>query len=151
MSAFVAIADICNAVESTLSAAAGLARSQSYNELTEGMNDTPTLQVYPESGAQDIGTANDRTTFKAGVQQEEIVVNADVYVRQRSQIAEDMGALVTQLDAIRTVLKAQKEGDHFGLVGIRQFSWTWQRVIFEYGDPLLRYVGFRVIIRIRMY
>ena len=42
----ITLAQICNAVETTLGAATGLTYTQSYNELKEGMNDTPTLQVY---------------------------------------------------------------------------------------------------------
>jgi hypothetical protein len=39
-------AQINDAIEDKLGAAMGLARSQTYDELTDGMTDTPTLQVY---------------------------------------------------------------------------------------------------------
>lgn len=151
MSAVFEIADICDAIETTLSAATGLSRSQSYDELTDGMNDTPTLQVYPESGGQDVTTNNDRTAFRAGVQQEEVVIHADVYVRQRSHLADDMSLLVTQLDAIRTVLKAQQTKSFFGTTDVKAFAWTWQRVTFVYSEPQQPFVGIRFILRIRMF
>lgn len=151
MSTVFNLADICDAIETTLGAATGLARSQSYDELTDGMNDTPTLQVYPESGGQDVETSNDRTTFRAGCQQEEAVIHADLYARQRSDLGDDMWKLVTMIDAIRTVLKAQQTKPYFGTLSIKAFSWTWQRVTFVYGDPQLPYVGARFILRIRMF
>lgn len=153
MSDVINVSAICDAIEATLSTAAGLARSQSYDELTEGMNDTPTLQVYPESGGQDVTTNTDRTTFRAGLQQEEIVINADLYARQRSHIGEDMAQLVTSLDAIRAVLKIQKTGNYFGMAdkGIKAFAWTWQRVIFTYGESAQKYVGVRFVLTLRMF
>ena len=61
----ITLAQICNAVETTLAAATGLTYTQSYNELEEGMNDTPTLQVYWNSSSKTRAATTDRTTFKA--------------------------------------------------------------------------------------
>ncbi|RPI52770.1 MAG: hypothetical protein EHM56_08005 [Chloroflexi bacterium] len=153
MSDVVNLTDICDAIETTLAAATGLARSESYDELSEGMQDTPALQVYPESGSQDAATSTDRSTFRAGLQQEEAVIHADLYARQRSHIGEDMSSLVTMIDAMRAVLKAQKTGDAFGLAnkGIKACTWSWQRVTFTYGDPGVHYIGARFTIRLRMF
>ncbi len=147
----ISIAQICNAVESTLSTAAGLVRTQSYDELTEGMQDAPTLQVYPESGLQDPMGNADRTTFKAGVRQTELVVHADLYARQRSNLGEDMAKLVTVLDQLITILEAQDTKPYFGLTGIKAFAWSWSRVIFQYGDPGQSFMGARFILRLRIF
>ena len=148
----ITIAQICNAVESTLGAAATVKRSQSYDGLTEGMQDFPTLQIYPEAGNQDPGGGNtDRTTFKAGVRQTELIVHADYYARQRSHLGEDMAAIVNGWDAITNELEKQDSKPYFGLDGLQAFKWTAQRVIFEYGDPKVRYTGVRFVITFRIF
>ena len=157
MSEVIDIEDICDAIADTLGAAAGIQKTQRPGELTEGLDNQVTLQVYPDSGGQDAATGDDRTTFKAGMQQEEVVVIADLYVRQRSHIGEDMAALITMLDAMRTTLKAIKVAPLFSLrqtnnnPAIKTFAWNWRRVLFEYGDPLQRYVGLRLTLTLRLF
>jgi hypothetical protein len=149
----ITIAQICNAIESTLGAAVtaldSTGRYQSYDELTDGMNVTPTLQVYPESGVTDIGTGNDRTTFGAGVRQSQYIFNADYYARTRSHIGEDMKAIVDGADAIIAKLEAQQHEPAFGLSGIKAFRWTWQRVTFNYGG--VDFAGVRFTLYIHAY
>jgi hypothetical protein len=147
----ITIAQICDAVASTLSAATTSPRTQSYDELTEGMQDTPTLQVYPEDGNQDPSGNTDRTSFKAGVRQTMLTVNADYYAHQRAHIGEDMAALVNGIDAITNILEAQDTKPYFGLAGIQAFSWSWRRVTFVYGDPQQSYVGARFTLNIRVF
>jgi len=144
------IAEINSAIETTLSAATGIVRSQDYDELTEGIHgaDMPLLQVYPESGNTDSGTATDRTTFGAGRRQTTMTFHADVYVKQRANIGEDMAALVPQIDNIITVLEEQTTPPFFSLGTdydeyIKSFSWNWERSTFIYGDRQLPYIGVR--------
>ena len=99
----ITLVQIVDAIESTLSAVSTLARSMSYDELTEGMNDYPTLQIYPEDGDQDPSGNTDRTTFGAGVRQTVFTIHADYYARQRSHIGEDMAALVDGIYAMQNV------------------------------------------------
>jgi len=142
-------AQICDAIRNKLVAAVGVA--QSYNALTEGMNDPNLIQVYPEAARQDPGGQTDRTTFGAHVRQTDTTINVDYYARQRREIGEDMAALVAGIDAITAVLEAQSHEPAFGLAGIQQFSWSWTRVLFSYGDPDIRYIGARFVIHIRTY
>ncbi len=152
----ITLAQIVDAIEDTLDAATTLATSQTYDELTEGMQDTPTLQVYPESNEQvsaDSGT--DRRTFggKGGVENKPVrekvyVIHADYYARQRSHMGEDMTALVDGIDAMEDVLEDEDTGPFFGLDGIKALTWSWSRVTFIYGDEMIRYVGARFIIRV---
>ena len=137
------LAQVIDAIESNLSSATGLVRSESYDELTEGIPETPLLQVYPESGEPDL------QTYKRRI--EKIVIHADLYARQRSQIGEDMAKAVTMAEAIFARLRAQDPNTNnqlFGLDGIRKFTWTWARAVFEYGDPATRYAGIRFVITI---
>lgn len=147
----ITLGQILNAVKNTLAVAPTLARSMSYNELTEGINDTPLLQVYPESGDQDPTGSTDRTTFKAAVRQTNFTVNCDYYAHTRANLGEDMAKLVDGIDAMTTIFEAQDTKPYFGLDGIRAYHWSWQRVIFDYGDAQIKYVGARFTITIRTF
>jgi hypothetical protein len=147
--ATITLAQICNGIESALSAATTLARSQSYDELTEGVHDIPTLQVYPESGLQDAGGNTDRTTFGAGVRQTEFTIHADYYAAQQSNIGEDMAALVNGIDAIQNELEKQ-DSTRFGFSDHNlSFRWSWTRVQFVYNEA--NYMGARFIIVVRVF
>lgn len=143
-------AEICDAIESTLRSATGLLRSESYDELSDGITETPTLQVYWESTEEDITGNADRTSFGAGVRQDEHLFHGDLYVRQRSHIGEDMADLVTMKDAIDARLVAQTDS-LFGLSGIKAFHWRAERVTFIYGDPQIPFVGIRYYFTIRTF
>jgi hypothetical protein len=157
----ITIAQIIDAVESTLSAATGIVRGQSYNELTESVDDadTPLLQVYPEANSpQAIGGTTvpaDRSSFGGGtdkpVRVKNYTIHVDLYAQQRKEIGEDMAALVDGIDAIEDVLENQDQKNYFGLDGIKSFSWSWTRVTFVYGDPQLSYVGARFLLMIAVY
>jgi hypothetical protein len=148
--ATVTLAQICDAIETTLGAATTVTRSQSYDGLTEGVHDTPLLQVYPENGTQDVGGATDRTTFRGGVRQTEFTVHADYYAAARgTSIGEEMGRLVDGIDAITNVLEGQDQKPYFGLEGIKAFSWRWDRVIFDYAG--VAFVGARFAIVVRVF
>lgn len=147
----ITLAQILDAVEASLSAAPTLARSMSYDELTEGINDTPLLQVYPEAGDQDPSGNADRTSFQAGIRQTNLTINCDYYAQQRKHIGEDMAALVDGIDAMTNIFEAQDKKPYFALVGIKAFHWSWQRVVFNYGDPNINYVGARFTLTIRVF
>lgn len=148
------LAQVNNAIADTLGAATGLGANhwQSFDELTEGMA-PPMLQVYWESDAVDATTATDRLTSRsathAGVVVTDHVFHADLYGRQRSQLGEDMSVLYPLIDAVRAVLRAQTNEPFFGLVGIKSFKWSSQRVTFEYAN--VKYVGCRFTITIRIF
>lgn len=146
----VTLGQILTAIETTLSAAPTLARSMNYNELSEGVPDMPMLEVYPESGTQDPSGGTDRTTFKAGVRQTELIVVCDYYAQARAHLAEDMAKLVDGIDAMTDIFEAQDTKPYFGLEGIKAFSWQWRRVTFVRGDPQIPYVGahFQVTVRV---
>jgi len=145
----ITLAQICDAIATTLDNATTEPRRESYDELTEGVQDLPTLQVYPESGYQSAASGTDRFTMRGGIRQTEFIIHADYYARQRSQIDEDMKELVNGIDAITDVLEGQDEKPYFGLTGIQAFSWRWDRVTFIYGD--VQYMGARFAITVRVF
>lgn len=149
----ITIASICDAIESTLAAAAGIVRSQSYNELTDDIpaGDTPLLQVYWENALTDDRSGEvDRTTFQAGIRRTALTFHADLYVRQRNHLGQDMALLVGMADAIYTVLEAQTT-TLFGLTGIKAFRWQAQRVTFSYGNQEIAYAGIRWILTLYIF
>ena len=151
----VTVAQMCDAIDTTLGevlvTSGDLIRSDSYDELREGMNDENILQVYPEEQSPvSVGSETQKLTFTdTPFIDEEIVIHADYYAQQRAHIGEDMAQLVGGIDAIRANLKTQNCPNPFGLTGIANFQWSWRRVVFEYGGPELRYIGarFRLVLR----
>lgn len=146
---------ICDAVAGTLSTTPGLERTQSYNELTEGMNTWPTLQVYPDNWEVSFESETDRLTFVdaatgiPGHRQTHITIFLDLYVRRRSQVNEDWGEAVDVASALHDKLDEEGDCPHFGLAGIRSFHWSAQRVIFPYAET--KYVGFRFTLELRVF
>ena len=145
----VTYAEMCDAVRDTLAAAPSVARAQSYDELTEGMQDRPAFQVYPE-GNDPVATdsATQMTTFGGAVIRETHIIHVDYYAAQRAHIGEDMATLVTGVDEIVDILEAQV-CPPFGLVGIKTFQWSWSRVTWDYGD--VKYVGARFVLRLNTF
>jgi hypothetical protein len=161
--AIVNIGAICDAVANTLSATPGLERTQSYDELTEGMNTLPTLQVYPETWETSSDSETDRISFVdaftgiPGHRYTTITLHLDLIVRQRSQLDEDWGEAVDMADALDTMLvNSLGSCPHFGVSGIKSPPrWTATRVLFDYGldsqgRPLV-YTGFRFVLTVRVY
>lgn len=145
----ITLAQLCDAVAATLGAAVGINSEQSFDELTSGMNTLPALQVYPDACTGTARGETDRQTFGKGRYERRYTIFADLYARQRSQLAEDMAKLVLLIDAVETVLDAQKS-DIFGLsTGSNvAFSWSWQRATFDYAGPLYAGARFTLIFTI---
>jgi len=155
----VTLHQIVDAIETTLGTATGLAVSETFDELTEGVHDRALLQVYPDSVVTvDANTRNDRTSLSRGVAITEFVIHADLYAQQRTSIGEDMAALVPLIDAITARLEAQQGSPLFGLTitsggktycPIKSFRWSWSRVVFEYAQS--QFMGARFIISVRVF
>lgn len=145
------VAEICDAITTTLGATTGINRSQSYDELTEDFPDLPLLQVYPESADTDSQALNnDRLSFRAARRITDIEIICDIPCRQRSQLGEDMSAMVTITDAVIATLEAQTT-TLFGNTDIKGFHWRWERVIFARGNPEIAYVGVRFTLTIKTF
>jgi hypothetical protein len=135
---------ICDAVESFLGDATGIARSQSYDELTEGMNTTPTLAVYPQSGS----TIYQRT-FRQGVRVTHATIHVDVIAKQRGDLKTDMGVLVPLIDAVQTEIEKEREGYLFDLDNVQWGDWRWERVVFVMAG--VEYIGVRFFLDLTIF
>ena len=147
----VTITEICDGIEAVLSAAVGVQSSTSYDAMTEGIApfDCPRVEVYWDNSICDPSGSTDRTTFNACVQQAYITFFADVYARQRSQMGEDMKAVMDMIDALVPVLQAQQRPPFFGVEGIKAINWSAKRHVFVRAKA--RYAGARFTIRCRVF
>lgn len=146
------LTQICDAVKDVALLSEGVKKVYAPAEIKEGVNDTPQIQIYPESGETDITSSNhSQMTFRGNNRVDSLVVNIDCYARQRSHVGEDFAALLPIIDAIITVLKAQKNQPYFELQGLQGFRWSWERVTFTYGDPEIRYVGARFVLTFTLF
>ncbi len=140
---------INTAITDTLSGASGLSFTQDFDELAEGMVDTPLLQVYWAETQSDVEQESDRTTFGKGVAQARIVFHADLYATQRVDIGDDMSILLPLVDAIHNQLDSQVK-PLFGLATIKTLErWSSSMVIFSYAD--FEFVGARFVISVRVF
>lgn len=149
------LSQICDAIEIILGGAVGMATTQSYDELKEGVigRDCPLLQVYPASGSCDVSTPEtERTTFQGGVRQKEFLIHADLYARRRSHLKQDMKAVTDMIDEIINVLEVQNTRPYFGVIGtgIQAFRWRWERAVFKFEEDN-QYMGARFVITCRVF
>jgi hypothetical protein len=150
----VTLMTLCDSVDTTMDTVEGLKVHLSYDELKESLDasDLPALQVYPDSFDPDVRNQAERTTFRAGVQNQELVIFIDHFDRVRSHIGLDMKAAVKGADAIIDVLEAQgiTAGESpFGNSSIKAFNWSWQRRTLLYGNK--KFVGGRFTLRLRIF
>lgn len=144
--------ELIDGIEIVLSAALSLTfaeggRSQTYNELTEGMNQTPTLQVYPEENlGTDFTGGTDRATLSGKHSFKEYTIIADYYANQRTDIGQDMGRLVTGINQLEDILDDQSY-PLFNLNFVTSFRWSWTRVTFDYGGADFVGARFRLTVR----
>lgn len=147
----VKIGDLVKAIRDDLANASGVKLSTGYDTLTEGINEFPLVQVIPEEGEQAHQSNTDRTTFGAKLRFEQMVIHADVYAIQRHSLADDMKAVIDVADNVKARLDLQTTRPPFGVAGVDTWSYTWRRVIFEYGDSQVKYMGIRFILTFTMH
>lgn len=139
--------ELVDGIETVLSAAASLVRSQTYDEITEGITEYPLLQVYlEENSGTDFTTNTDRITLTGKHSIKEYTVHADVYARVRANIGQDMGQLTTTINEIEDILDNQG-CPPFDLDFLTSFRWSWRRVVFRYNN--VDFVGARFMITVR--
>jgi len=146
------LASICDAIESALGAVTGIERSQSYDELTEGMGSFPTLQVFPARWNVDARTETDRSTFRAGLRATDQTIYCDLFAGPRggSSPGQLMGILVGLIDLINVELETQAAiRPPFSLTGVKACWWTGEHVTIENSGVL--YVGARWTITLRTF
>ena len=150
----ITILEIADAIEATLGAATGIVKSQSQDELTEGIQDTPLLQVYWAGFEKSAGSNTDRRTFGTPqtppIRQTLHTFRADVLARQRSHVDLDMAKVAETSEAVDAVLEEQNVFPYFGRSEIKAFRYTCEFVMFQSSDQVL-YAGERFTIEITLF
>ena len=163
----ITIMDICNGIAATfhgtivtlnVTSPAVAVIAQSYDQITEGLQNTPTVQVLPDDSLVDAATDTDRTTFKGCIKHGTYRFSVTGYARQRSHVDEDMEASIRLWDALEFIL--EEEGTDcisatgtctfFGVAGIKGIAWSGRgRVALEYAGA--KYIGCEIIIDVEVF
>ena len=117
-----------------------------YNELPEGMQTLPALEIYVEDWETSSGSETDRYTFcqpgDTGPRRWTVIrIHLDLYARHRSQLDEDWELALVLANDLQDALEAQCACPAFALVGIRNIRWTARRVVFDRAQTF--YTGYR--------
>ena len=114
---------------------------QAYDELTEAIQDIPAIQIFLDGITVDSNTTTDRHTMRVGTQKSTLSLVVRTFARQRSNVNDDMAAVLACWDAVEATLE-QVSLDcqpFFGLEAIRSFHWTAAPMLYDYARVL--YVG----------
>lgn len=125
--------------------------TESFDQLSDGIADTPTVQVYPQHG-DDHATPGEinRGTFGGGpLRARHWLFHIDVMAEERGIIAQNMAAVVAIASLIEDILDQQNSKPLFGLPGIQDFHWTWDRATVDYAGHF--YAGLRFYLEIWVY
>lgn len=114
---------VCNAIASTFRRVGGLT-VQSYDQLTDGVPQTPLLQIWWQSYEEDV-TGTGRSGMDRSASNRKVVQSSDVFVgrlmaKQRSELHRDMTDTMEIVEAMRAVL--YEAGPYFGLKAIKAVS-----------------------------
>lgn len=112
---------------------------QDYNDLSEGLANTPLLQIYWNSlNTVAENSATDRNTFGSSTQkplrQKRYIFRVDLYCDPRANLDSVFVQMLPIVDEINNVLEAQDAKPYFGLDGIKSFTFTCERGNIEYGS-----------------
>lgn len=140
------ITEVCDAIEASF--ANDITYTESYNELKESISDTPTLQVYWAHAAPHPGSTTSQRSFGGGVKEKSWTFFADLYGRQRNDLAEDMAVLYPLIDAMIDRMETEVS-NKFGLDLKAVESWESDQLILEVDDGV-DFVGARFTIVVRL-
>lgn len=157
---FAEIALINTAIHDTLKLADDeLAKySQNFDQIEEGMLNTPALQTYWVNS--NTGDATDRATFRGGMRIQDYLFNVDLYLDQRAFSDTVYTQMFDLFDKIEQVFLAQNTKPYFGLVDdndnpiIKSFHVRTERATFEYegnDGTVSLYPGVRFSLDIRVF
>lgn len=122
--------------------------TQDYDTLTEGLANTPLLQVYWNSlNPVSEGSSTDRRSFGSAtvkpIRTKRYLFNADLYLDPRSDIDRNFAQMLPIVDEINNILENQDDEPYFGLSGIKSYTWSCQRGNIEYAQtsyPVVQWV-----------
>ncbi len=143
-------AQVCDAIAGTFRTQIPSLSVQSYNQLTDGIPEMPLLQVYWWKFIEDAATETDRAAAQHAVTISDDTYRLDLYAKTRSELREDVPAVMEMLSKMREAVYAQQT-TYFGLTAIKSMKWQGQYAVLRYGDPLTSYAGARITLTIRIF
>ena len=112
--------------------------TQDYDNLGEGLANTPLLQVYWNSlSSVSEGSATDRRTFGGGakpIRTKRYVFRADLYCDPRGMLDANFIQMLPIVDEINNLLEAQDTKPYFGLDGIQSYTFSCERGVITYAQ-----------------
>lgn len=132
--------------------------SQNFDQIEEGMLNTPALQTYWVNS--NTGDATDRATFRGGLRVQDYLFNVDLYLDKRAFSDVIYVQMFELFDKVEQVLLAQLVKPYFGLVDdegkpiIKSYHYRAERATFEYegnDGTVSLYPGVRFSLDIRVF
>lgn len=145
MATIISEATLCDAVADTMREIDGLV-VQSYDQLTATIPQTPLLQVYWNAYSEEPFQSTSRMRVINSTE----TLQMDLYARQRSEMREDVPAVLRWVNLIRQKYYEQPPV-YFGVSEIDAVSMSARRTNLTYGEPNLGYAGARFTLDIRMF
>lgn len=150
MATLITEATVCDAIADTFRTQIPSLSVQSYNQLTDGIPELPLLQVYWWKFIEDATTDSDRAASKHTMTVSDDTYRLDLYAKTRSELREDMPAVMDMLSKMREAFYAQTT-TYFGLDAIKSAKWQGQFGLLKYGEPKISYAGARITLTIRIF
>ncbi len=122
---------------------------QNFDDLTEAVTNTPTMQFFWE-GMDIVSSAGetDRHTFGGGERIKDFNFRVDLYIDRSSSLHKLFGHMLPLTDAINDVFEAQNQKPYFGIDGIKSYSFSCERALVEYGGYTYPVVQWELGIRV---
>jgi len=123
-----------------------------YDELYEGMNEWPAIEVYVEDWELSYDSDLDRTVFCQDGDKRSITnchIHVDVYAARRNQLNENWRDALVLANAVNAVLEDECACPLFDLAGMHDLHWTASRVVFSRAQA--EYCGYRFILTVKVY
>jgi hypothetical protein len=149
----VTITNITNGIVNALGSSSVFQQTQGGLTLTESIPETPLIQVYFEELTQSKNSQNDRISFKTTnnpiIRQTGFIFHVDVYAKARANIGEDIAKVSEVADEVMDILDKEERKPFFNTEGIKAFSYTASRVVFQYNRT--KYAGIRFILDLTVF
>jgi hypothetical protein len=120
---------------------------QNYNSLSEGLANTPAIQVYWQNFEPvSSGSETDRRTFGGDVKpvrRKDFTFNVDLYCDPIGHLDAVMPQMLPIVDELINILENQDQKPYFGLADIKAYTFEAQRGVIEYANtnyPVVQFV-----------
>lgn len=122
---------------------------QNFDELTEGMNSTPAVQIYWDDLAIDSLTNTTMQTLEHSRRNRDLTFNIDIFTGDRNNLHLNMAEQVRWADLLWDKLEEKDQCNAFSDAAINVVNIEVQRVLFDYAT--VTYPGVRAVLTVRVF